>query len=988
MPDDLASDTSFRPVYKPVRRAEPEIPRISGDEEFHKLKAGSKYIGPDGQTYEKPVMTDADFDSIAEGSEYSDPEGNRYRKPKYEGIGYTAQTLYDMSLTDKERQKALERSYPGKVKKDTEGLYVEDDGTFRRPGRGIEKVTGFLSAATAPTAGAVLGALGGAPGGVAGAAGGGFGGGIAGQYVNDIVLQLAGVYDRTPMEEGGNLVTAGAMGAAGAGVGRGISTVVPSIKAGASAATAALPHMVAGWSGATREGIGMARQLSERTEKPGTGLLGWLRMSETDTLVPPSSVFPEFPRLQHRVEVFDPAFHTQQPLKQSAEAHYAQGATSLLDALGVKDAGSAVKPTAAVPLRQTGEAIKERMLAQSRAADERMQAELARRREAIQAGLPDTTAQRDALRATAEESRKAAQGLIDSGFQHIQSQIDLAMRAAQVGHNSGDLWESVGNQIVAVRQGIMARARTMYQEADELAGGHMPATEGLPDLARQFMEQLPEPFKASYPALIRRLEELGGPEAVTDASGKVVKEATPPIQPTWGQLHDLRSEFRGKVNWYDLGGDRGQGAYKFFSGAIDRMLRDADSVPELRPAVEQLNRADRFYRESMGPLNEKNVQAVVSGLESGLMPDPQALSKLLLRENRTDLARWVKDHIGPNLWNAVRAADLQEMMDASKGLYPGEIDGRAFVRQVLDRQRNGILDLIHDREVSGQLLKQAQSIEALAGRGRLDIPVRPDDNMSTVIARARAAQEAIQKLKATDPVKLLNGEMKRITGQLTAAQKAERQADPLGFLHDPTYGASEAVEKILGSEDLIITVAARLGENSPEFNMLRQVWAQKLLQGTTQPSKRLAGISAEIQQLMFPGATVKQAQTLAKEMDFLMGSRGANRGAGSSMSAFAKVENPWSNIVGRGGKVAQFVTAPAEKFPGFAAGGASLLGGYYKLMRRFSTSPSLFRWVEKGLAGTPEERKVIKGYIDKVLQRGSAVGAGVGESVEQNGMPQ
>ena len=35
---------------------------------------------------------------------------------------------------DPEKRKALERSYPGGVKEDKHGLYVEDNGTLRRPG--------------------------------------------------------------------------------------------------------------------------------------------------------------------------------------------------------------------------------------------------------------------------------------------------------------------------------------------------------------------------------------------------------------------------------------------------------------------------------------------------------------------------------------------------------------------------------------------------------------------------------------------------------------------------------------------------------------------------------------------------------------------------------------------------------------------------------------------------------------------------------------
>ena len=39
---------------------------------------------------------------------------------------------------------------------------------------------------------------------------------------------------------------------------------------------------------------------------------------------------------------------------------------------------------------------------------------------------------------------------------------------------------------------------------------------------------------------------------------------------------------------------------------------------------------------------------------------------------------------------------------------------------------------------------------------------------------------------------------------------AARRNDPLGFLYKPTTGATEAVDKILGSEDMILAAAALL----------------------------------------------------------------------------------------------------------------------------------------------------------------------------------
>ena len=158
--------------------------------------------------------------------------------------------------------------------------------------------------------------------------------------------------------------------------------------------------------------------------------------------------------------------------------------------------------------------------------------------------------------------------------------------------------------------------------------------------------------------------------------------------------------------------------------------------------------------------------------------------------------------------------------------------------------------------------------------------------------------------------------------------------------------------------------------------MLRQIWAQRLLMGTMDPSARLAKISPDVQNIMFPGVSLDQMKTLAKEMDFLLGSKavhsGSASGAGPSMSAFEKVENPWGSIpLGKtAGKI----------IPGFDAAGRAMLGKYYKVLTEITNSPTLMRFVMKGLKGDPQGRAMARQAVQKWMSRGGAVGAGVGQA--------
>ena len=955
---------------------------VTDEASYGAVKPGKQFRDPEGNVRTKAfeVTDDASYDAVPEGAQYLDPEGNTRTKPNYQEVDFTAHTLYNMAVNDKERRKALERSYPGKVKQDTTGeFYVEeDDGTRRKPRRFADPKAGYLqtgaimAAGAAPTIGAAGGEIAGAlagsavapgPGTFAGAVGGGAAGGAAGQGFNDLVLQLAGVYDRSGAEEVKELGVAGAMGGAGSAAGRAIASASPAIR---GYAKTGFPGAVAGFLGAEKEGLDTAVGLAQK-----------------GVLVPPSGWAKESPHIQNIVEVFDPAFHTQKPLLQSATAHYEKTGKEILGELGVKDVKSLTEPIEAVPTQKAGEAVKgyrDRALAESKAADDKMRAALDARRAELQGGVPVAMARREELNRAAEESRRAAQALIDQGYQDIRQTADAAARVSGAGGNGGELWDMVGARLTAVRRGLQERATTMYRQADELAGGHLPNTAGLPELAEQFANQLPEEFQRNQPGLVRQLREMAG--ETDPQTGAVIRA---PTQPTFGQLHNLRSQIRQSTDFYRLNSDIRNGTYKFFAGRVDQALRDVTSVPELAPAVEQLNRADRFYRENMPVFEANQIKAVMRGLESGEPADPQKLFDAVVKEGHTDLTNRIREMVGPNLWAGVQAADMRQLLQSSRGLVEGEIDANAFTRQVLDRHRSGVLEAVHSRDVSQRLLQQARHVAMM--EGKLPMTVRPGDTLSEVISRAKVAADAAKEAARQDPLKTLKIEMRRIErehAQEAAKLRQQRRTDPLGFLYDPTTGAAEAVNKILGNEDLMLAAAARFGEQSTEFEMLRQVYAQRILQGTLQPGAKLAKISPEIQAVMFPGVTLDQMQLLAKEMDFLMSGKGMDAGAGLSMSATAKVEHPpIGSLRGLAARVP--VLGPAVTEPIARAA----LGGYYGMIRKLTTQPGFLRWVQKGLKGDDAAREVVRAQVQKAMQRGGAVGAGAGEATMQvNDAPQ
>lgn len=940
--------------------------QISNAAEYEALEPGTHFVDPGGQERTKPyVVREADdYDLVPEGADFIDPKGEARTKPRFERLDVTSQTLYDMALTDNERKKILERGYGAdSVKQDprTGEYYVQKDDKFYKSKPGLE----LLAAGAVPTGGAIAGGiLGGSigsvePGGgtIAGGVGGAVAGGALGQGFNDMILQLAGVYDRTPGEEVKNIALSGTFAGAGEGAGRTLGALGP----GAFAkARAALPATVAKFVGARLPETQTARELAEK-----------------GVMVPPSAHMFEAPHIHNLVEVFDPAFHTEQPLMESAGAHYEREGKRILERpeIGATREGSLADPKAKISSERAGVTLLNRAREESLAADTRLKQELEIKKAETVVGAAakagESKATRGALEQAQTEARDAAQRMIDAGFSDIQQDVNNAVKVSESGQNSGELWFRVGEKLRAVRQGIMTRARKMYGEADQLAGDHRPNIAGLPERAEDLMAQLPPGFEPKYPDVVRRIRDLAG-EMGED--GQWIRE---PVQPTFGQLHELRSLLRSNVNWYDLTPGMRDGVFKLFSGRVDEILHDVNAVPALRDAARSLDQADAFYRENMRPLTDRNIQAVVSGLESGMPADPKMLYNVLVKEGRSDLIRHVEKLVGQNLWAGVKAADVQEMLDASRSLIPGQIDGRKFVQEVLSRHRSGMLEAVHGPQVTAKLLRQAQNVAALDGK--LDLAVLPRDTMTEVIERAQRTAEVAKAAADTDPIGTLAKEMKRITAEHNrelARLKATRNRSPLGFLYDETTGAAEAVNKIIGNEDLLIAAAAKFGENSEEFSLLRQVYAQRVLEGTMRPSENLAKMSPEIQKLIFPGTTLEQMQTLAKEMDFLLNTRSGMRGTAQGMAAMSRVEHP---ITGKLGEVFD----PFKFIPGSNAGARAVLGAYYAMWRKAMTSPAFLRFLEKGLTGNAQEKQAAREIMQRMMRRGAVVGSAVGEQTYQ-----
>lgn len=961
-PEKSAFEVAASRTQRSVLRKDSENPAnplpTIGDEDhsaYQALSPGARFQDSKGSKFVKPytVKSDYDYAGVPEGSDFIDDKGGKFKKPIAEPLNFTEQTLYDMAPSAS-KKKVLERYYPSKVKEDLEGLYIDEgNGKLRRPGgqRGASAFAGSLAAEAAPVAGTVVGGLmGGAVGNVPGALGGAATGGMLGQGINDSILALAGIHPESVGQEALRLGGAGIAGMAGEGAGRMLGAVAPTLREGISTATEkgvpwALKKALTG-SATTEDEMVLAEKLTSQGFP-----------------APASMAFKGAPRIQNMVDRFRERYNLG-AMRSELEPYYEQEADKILDKLGIqKQEGEKIlQPTSAVETEKTGQALQARAAAELSDADAKLDADIAGKKlTAANKAEATTNTKADVLK-TAEETRVAAQKVVDESFAGIRKEVSDAFKLSEAGHKGGDLFQLVADKFRALRTGFGERANYWYDRFDHMTGGATTSSEQLSSTAQKMLEELPEPFKVNNPVLVQRLAKLAPQH---DAEGNLVKDAEPI---TYGELQKLRTLFRGASDWQTLSGDFKNGQLKHFSNEIDRLLH-APEAPQ--GAVKFLDMVDKWYAHNIKLYDSEMIKALQSGIKSGEPADPRVVRDILLKEGHSDLIKRTFDMMGPILANAVRAADLDLMLQNSSTHIPGQIDAGRFYNEVLSRYRSGLLDAAHGSEKTAQLLKQAEHLKML--EGKLPVRVEPGDRIADVIAKSRAAKAAADDLAKTDPLKTLPQEMKAIDAERRKRLAARVNDEQLGFLYDPSYGAIKSVDTILNKPDLILAAAGKFGKDSPEFNMLKQIYTKRILQ-SGDPATKLEGIPDSVQRIMFDLA-YDDMKLLAKEWKLITDSGAFQGDMASGMMTQSRVENPLGKIGG----------VDLALVPGSKMGANAAWAAYYELVTNWTSKNHwLMATLLKGMRGSPAEKAEVREILRKHAQKYGAMGAGASEAAYQS----
>ena len=597
------------------------LPKIEKKEQFEALPAGRDYIDPEGNKRTKPytAKTLDEFNTVPEGADYINPEGKIQTKPKYEGVGFTAQMLFDMAPDDERREQALKAVYGDKVKKTPMGIFVDDDGVLRKPNHGgIGGELGHAAAETAPAIGMMGGAaLGGAagslvePGGgtAVGGYGGMVGGAMLGRQFNNMMLELAGVHQTLPEQ----IKSAGQEGLAAAGgevIGSAASKVAPLYRTAKGYVTGTYNKL-----GGLKENLSSVLEDFGVTPERARYFLGTTPdVAERNASIAnrsgrgaaPSVIAPESPYLK-KLEEFDAVFRSQNVFGEHAQKFYEQEAKKILenDKIGVKISTPLTVAEKKVSSEAAGRAVVEaarRDMAHNDATLENAMRDMLTdiRRPIEEAGgeAKVAAAHQEKLRTlqlAQEASANAAKSFVNSSLQQLRDGVKDALNRAAGDENPSSLLRMAGAAFKSYTAAIKAKANTFYKAADMAAGGHLPNIKPLTDDAEAFLKMLPDVIKNKYPQEIAQIAKMAGHEGTggptfkaatageltsEEAAGALSGKATQgqePVELTFGQLHQLRSWMRYGIDYNDLTPDMRQGSMKFFEHKIDAVLHDAEA---------------------------------------------------------------------------------------------------------------------------------------------------------------------------------------------------------------------------------------------------------------------------------------------------------------------------------------------------------------------------------------------------------------------------
>jgi hypothetical protein len=996
---------------------------VTNDADFMRIPEGAPYIGPDGIPRDKPNYGDIGFTAQAMHDMAVTPEAKTEAlrrsygdKVKVDEAGPYIQE--DDGTIRRPGVRSLKSALGTSVAETLPAIGMVGGGLL---GGGLGGVVG--TAAGPP--GTVAGAL-------AGGTGGAVGGAMAGRQANNVILSLLGIHQPV-LDQLHSMGQEGLYTAGGEVVGRGVGKLAQYAKGPSKAGTGLPNDFTAGLSdaetpaatktyatrkqqiaqdlggvlesmgitpekgpfiGITRKGKGsdvipndFTRGLEDIPAPPGTKMpdssldnpkgafgsyvepevkkhgyptpgareflgvndegLERIASAQKSGFKPaPSVAFPEAPMLT-KIEQFDAAFNPDA----SGQGRFGQSLREGYNRIGENIiTAPEIKGVVKEPLTSSTEAVSYKEAGEKAVVSARIKMALEDiNLEASIAEGPERWAQ------TYIDNVGAARNMVKTGIDQLRLDADVAMQNIATGSRPvfpGHLVNDIAASFKSYGTAVRARASGYYTEWDRVAGAKPVDVTGLQADAERFFDAMPDGLAGKYPLEVRLLNKLVAPEG---------EEA---ITMTAGELHHLRSWMRHGIDYDDLASDMSQGAMKHFEGKVNRVI-------QALPDSDLLNKADAFYKDTIPYLNNEMIRATMKAIKGGTGIDPEVAANIFFKAGRAEDVREARKVLGPNLWNAIEAAHVQSLVNKSKDF--NGVDAGKFSDYILSDHRAGMLNLGYSESKMKELLHIGEEIQKLDGKIYID--ALPTDSIPMILNKARAKALEDARVAAIDPLKAFDEAAKKMRSDAAL----HRKSGPLSALFgtDMSFKGEQAARNILSNEDRIIAASNYLDKAT--FDSLRQVFVRDFLQ---REFKAVGGMRKElsanplmterVQALMFPGNTLDQLKTLAKNAEFLSGAVSIGNGEMSGgLAAGAQVMNPSRHVPG----MKKF-----SKIPGVDFVNRIILGKVYGALMEGVSHPSFAAWLTKSLeSGNPAQRLAARNVLNDRLKTSPWIGRALGQ---------
>ena len=745
----LGGAAAMPPAVPAVPVIPNDMPRVDParpNESYAAIPSGTLYHDPTGKVRKKPWRIDVSqpeksYEAIPEGADYLDDRGQKRLKPVTENVGIGTQALFDMASGDPETQKRiLHKFYGGDVKQDSKGFFIDRNGKRIRASSRSGGYSGAISQGVAstlaqalPVAAATGGAIvGSATGPWSGIAGGALGY-AGGEWANRAILALAGVAGEDWGNAGSiprNLAEGAAFEMGGQVLGKAIGSVAAGAQVGAKYAAEALglPWLLRKIGGVTPEVVSKVAPLSEKEFPTGKTKPDGTPEMRRGINLPPQMAFPDWSILP-RLSIIGKGQNID-PVTPSLGKYASHEIKQIAESLGIPshEIGEPLERTAEVDYAPAGKALHKKYAEALKASNEVLSQKFAEAESTIRTkGLEEESAREKALsaaQAALEENQTAARNVVRAGFQDIFATI-TRLRSGVMEDGTpiesgmaGDLVRAMAGSIEATRAAHGEHYEKLYNDWDRLYGSHVADLSAQIQEAKSFLKDLPDDIKRNHPPLIRAISNL---ENAKDGMST-------------GQLHHLRTMLGDLANWDTLVPGFKNGALKRFRNVIGDALHQ--SLPE--QGSRMLKTIDNDYHIDSGPYRNRTLQKIVDW-EATKVPvnAPEAAKEVM--QSGTEAQAFLRESFGEPVWNAVVGADMQAAMDASKSIYPEEVDGAKFVKEFLDRDRNDLL-AHYPPEVIEKMRLQAQFVMEHTDGGKALLPV--------TLQRGREFDEAVRKLQS------------------------------------------------------------------------------------------------------------------------------------------------------------------------------------------------------------------------------------------------